>query len=133
MSTLTEEQLQSLARLLDEREAQLQAEVRGAREEAQTQQEVDAGVVGDTGDVGQAKTRDDIGHAEMERDVEELMEIDAAKQRMADGSYGECTDCTQDIGYARLQVQPAACRCTECQERFERQLASTGIGGSPRL
>lgn len=130
MSTLTDEQLHSLARLLDEREAQLQAEVRDAREEAQNQHEIDAGVVGDMGDAGQAKTRDDIGHAEMERDVEELMDIEAAKQRMAEGSYGECVDCTQDIGYARLQVQPAARRCTECQERFERQLAAAG-GGTP--
>lgn len=133
MPNLSDEQLQSLARLLDEREAQLQAEVRDAREEAQEQQEMDAGVVGDTGDAGQAKTRDDIGHAEMERDVGELMEIDAAKQRLADGSYGECIDCTQEIGYARLQVQPSARRCTECQERFERQQAHTGVGTAPRI
>lgn len=125
MSVLTDEQLESLARQLDAREQQLRAEVRGAREEAQLQQEIDAGVVGDTGDVGQAKTRDDIGHAEMERDVEELMEIDGAKQRIADGSYGECVDCTQEIGYPRLQVQPAAKRCTECQERFERMQSTT--------
>lgn len=120
MSALKDEDLKALARRLEEREEELRAEVRGAREEAEAAREVGSGDVADTGDAGEAKTRSDIGHAEMERDLEELMDIEAAKQRLADGSYGRCVDCGVNIDHARLRVQPTACRCTECQQRFER-------------
>lgn len=130
MFPLNDEQLDALARRLDAREAELRAEVRGAREEAEVAREVGAGDVPDSGDAGEAKTRSDIGYAEMERDVEELMDIEAARQRIADGSYGRCVDCGVDIDPARLQVQPTASRCTECQERFERlQAVTPGIAG----
>lgn len=49
----------------------------------------------------------------------ELDEVDAALQRVADGSYGECIDCGDPIGAARLDAYPAAQRCTGCQEFIE--------------
>ncbi len=57
--------------------------------------------------------------AEQERDVDELRQIAAAKERMARGEYGQCVDCGVDIPFARLEAQPAAARCVPCQERYE--------------
>ena len=54
---------------------------------------------------------------------EELAGIQAALRRIADGSYGACTQCSRDISVERLLVQPAAERCIPCQEHVERGYA----------
>ena len=53
------------------------------------------------------------------RETEELSAVDAALQRIALGTYGECTDCGVDIPPARLQAAPEAPRCIACQEKTE--------------
>ncbi len=49
----------------------------------------------------------------MENQRRELMLIDAAFQRMDEGSYGECVDCGTDIPLERLEAVPFAIRCEE--------------------
>lgn len=44
-----------------------------------------------------------------------LAEIDAALERLADGSYGTCERCLESIPSERLEVLPAARLCTDCQ------------------
>lgn len=46
-----------------------------------------------------------------------LEDIDWALGRLADGHYGECTDCGQPIAEARLEARPAARTCIRCAER----------------
>lgn len=53
------------------------------------------------------------------RESRELQDIEAALARIADGSYGICTDCGEEIGPARLKAYPAAERCLPCQEKNE--------------
>jgi len=53
----------------------------------------------------------DLEEADLSRDMGELKEIDAARRRLDDGSYGICTDCGADIGFDRLHAEPAAARC----------------------
>jgi len=53
------------------------------------------------------------------RESRELQDIEAALARIADGSYGVCTDCGEEIGQARLKAYPAAERCLPCQEKSE--------------
>lgn len=48
--------------------------------------------------------------------VQELADIDAALQRLAAGTYGECISCGEPIGEARLKVRPAATQCRDCAE-----------------
>lgn len=54
-----------------------------------------------------------------DRESAELDAIDAALQRIEDGSYGECVECGTEIAAARLQAAPQALRCVACQERHE--------------
>lgn len=54
-----------------------------------------------------------------DRESAELDAIDAALQRIEDGSYGECAECGTEIAAARLQAAPQALRCVACQERHE--------------
>lgn len=62
----------------------------------------------------------DTNLTEMERDAEELRMIDSALQRISAGTYGECTDCGQTIPIARLEAEPTAERCIQCQELHEK-------------
>lgn len=54
------------------------------------------------------------------RDVEELRDIEAALERLADGTFGACTSCGEAIILERLRAYPTAKRCAACQDRFER-------------
>lgn len=51
--------------------------------------------------------------------VHALTEIDAALERLHDGSYGRCTSCGRDILRERLEVLPAAALCMACQRRAD--------------
>lgn len=62
------------------------------------------------------------------RESRELQDIEAALARIADGSYGSCTDCGEEISRARLKAYPAAQRCLPCQERSERLRAQMHAG-----
>ena len=64
-----------------------------------------------------------VDDAELARDVAETREVIAALERLDFGHYGECLECGEPIGRERLQVQPAAARCTACQSALERALA----------
>ena len=46
--------------------------------------------------------------------------VDAAIERIADGSYGVCTRCGQPIGFARLEARPEATLCITCARAVER-------------
>ncbi len=48
--------------------------------------------------------------------VEELASIEAAMQRLEDGSYGTCITCSEDISEQRLSVRPESLQCVGCAE-----------------
>ena len=45
---------------------------------------------------------------------EHLSQVDAALQRVDDGSYGRCLRCGRPISAERLAARPAAATCIEC-------------------
>ncbi|MCI5109398.1 MAG: TraR/DksA family transcriptional regulator [Marivita sp.] len=51
-----------------------------------------------------------LGNAELE----ELRRIDAALQRIEDGSYGTCAKCGDPIAEDRLRAVPTAALCRAC-------------------
>src|SRR5438128_7364267 len=85
MSTLSDDQLDTIRRLLDARENELAGEVREANEQAE--ESASGPLVGDSVDQGDERFQEGMAHAEKQRDQEELMAIDAARARIADGSY----------------------------------------------
>jgi DnaK suppressor protein len=48
--------------------------------------------------------------------TQELADIDAALQRIEDGSYGVCVTCGEDISEQRLAVRPESFECVECAD-----------------
>lgn len=71
-----------------------------------------------------ANSARDLEFALDAHDMAEIEAVDAALQRIADGSYGECVDCGNFIAPARLQVAPEAVRCIQCQEKLEKSRRS---------
>jgi RNA polymerase-binding protein DksA len=115
-------------RLLDRREV-LRGEIREALATSSDERHRDlAGAVHDAGDDSVADLLVDANIKGMDRDARELAAIGAALDRIARGGYGVCVDCGADIGYPRLEAQPAAARCIECEARRERQFAREGGG-----
>ena len=51
----------------------------------------------------------------------QLVQIEAALDRLAHGEYGLCYECGEFIELARLRVLPFALWCTGCQLRTELQ------------
>jgi RNA polymerase-binding protein DksA len=49
----------------------------------------------------------------------QLVQVEAALQRMDDGTYGRCTDCGQPIPAARLEARPQSSTCMACQRAAE--------------
>ncbi len=82
------------------------------------------------GDSASAEAMAGLDLAEAQRDVQELRDVDAARGRLADGSYGVCVDCEEPIADARLVAYPTAKRCTACQTTYEKQ---RGLGPGARL
>jgi RNA polymerase-binding transcription factor DksA len=67
---------------------------------------------------------------EQERDLglgqdlrRQLAEVEAAVERVEQGTFGICEVCGRPIGDERLEAMPAARLCLEDQERAERGLA----------
>jgi len=55
------------------------------------------------------------------RELNKLRQIDEALHRMENGTYGECEDCGETIGFKRLQNQPFASLCITHAEEAERE------------
>ena len=55
-----------------------------------------------------------------------LEEVEAALQRLKDGSYGECAHCGKDISAARLEAFPYAELCITCQKLQENNMSLRG-------
>ena len=66
-------------------------------------------------------TARDFEFAMDEHEIAALGAIDLALQRIANGSYGQCTDCGISIPAPRLHAAPEASRCIACQEKAERR------------
>lgn len=55
----------------------------------------------------------------METEGEELREIDAALERIENGSYGVCDSCEKSIPKKRLNVIPYTRLCIKCKQNQE--------------
>jgi RNA polymerase-binding protein DksA len=106
---------------LRERAEQLRGEVRQtlARSSEETPARI-AEQVRDLEDESLSTLIVDTNLAEIDRDISELQLIDAALQRLSAGTYGVCVDCEQPIPLRRLEAEPTANRCVQCQERYEK-------------
>lgn len=77
---------------------------------------------------GDVQDPEDLSVQDVQRDValdivdrrsSRIRLIDAALARSADGTYGECVECGEQVSPARLEADPAVALCIDCQRKAE--------------
>ena len=60
----------------------------------------------------------------LDRESKLLKEVQAAMNRVEEGTYGICLRCEEEIPEKRMKAVPWAAYCVGCQETIERQRAA---------
>lgn len=113
MANFTEEQLVQLKAALHKRYLDLQKEIRN--ELAHTQDISDSELAGYLNNIP-----DDIDTALVDRQINEMRELEMSMKYLSELEFGDCIDCGNGIGFERLLVYPSAQRCIQCQTRYEK-------------
>ncbi len=92
---------------------------------ANLQEENSGSMVEETPETGLADTATVTLDRELDYSLEEhsttvLRDIDAALQRIEDGTYGVCARCGKPIGEERLEAMPYVTKCIDCKRLEER-------------
>lgn len=95
---------------LEERRAAMQARL------ARIKKNVTQEHSGDSAEQAQERENDEVTDAIGNETRQSLHDIQVALDRIADGTYGECESCGEDIGEARLKAIPEATRCVNCAD-----------------
>ena len=71
-------------------------------------------------DIGSDNYEQEFTLSLMESEEDTLDAIEAALERMEDGVYGECEECSAKIPKTRLQAIPYTSMCVKCASRQEK-------------
>jgi RNA polymerase-binding transcription factor len=120
MTKLTTTDTKRFEQRLRARHAELRQHVRDVLLESKREDFAElAGRVHDRGEEAVADLLTSTNVAVLEREVNELRDVEAALQRIRTGSYGVCDTCGDDIERERLEAYPAAERCVDCERDRE--------------
>ncbi len=116
---MTEAEIMSYQRTLERKEAELESDLRKLDGIA-IEREPDA-----MDDIRLSNERE-LAITNLDRETELLAQVRAARERIADGSYGICLVCSGEIRRARLGAVPWAPHCIRCQEAIDREEHAIG-------
>jgi len=113
--------------LTPEQETELRAELRRLRDALQHQIDSSADAASPVAldePIGRVSRIDAIAQQRMVQANRQasrgrLQQVDAALSRMDEDEYGECLECGEPVGFARLEVKPEATLCIACQSLRE--------------
>jgi DnaK suppressor protein len=77
--------------------------------------------VSDTLDAVQLMGERELAIRNLDRDSNLLRQIRRAQSRIANGTYGVCLHCEEDILPKRMAAVPWAAFCIKCQEQIDRR------------
>ena len=100
----------SIRQQLEERLAELQVRLENIKKD------VTQSHSGDSAEQAQERENDEVVDAIGNETAQSIKIGQAALGRIADGSYGTCKECGENIGQARLEAMPEATRCVECAQ-----------------
>jgi RNA polymerase-binding protein DksA len=93
---------------LEERLAELQKRL------ASIKRDVTKSHSGDSAEQAQERENDEVVDAIGNETAQSIRVVTAALERIADGSYGVCESCGEEIAEGRLEAIPEATRCVNC-------------------
>ena len=73
------------------------------------------------GDAASGTLDREIDYTLEENSEQVLSQIDAALERIDDGTFGTCSNCGQPIAEERLEARPWATLCIDCKRKEERR------------
>jgi DnaK suppressor protein len=80
----------------------------------------------DDGDWAQVDISEDLSLQRLSTHRKLMYNIDEALRKIAEGTYGICEECGEEISEKRLMVLPTATLCVDCQENKEQLEAFEG-------
>jgi DnaK suppressor protein len=110
---MTKAELDRLKSILEAKQAELSGALRN-RDEIAIEKAPDA-----LDEVQLAGERE-LAIRNLDRDSNMLRQIRRALARIADGSYGTCLHCEEEISPKRVNAVPWAAYCIKCQEQVDR-------------
>ena len=120
--SLTRTQSDTLKQMMEDRAIDLEQRIRETLPKPADETTLErTGVSQDEVDDATTNAEEHFNHTLHRHYVDEMRQIEAARERAGRGLLDCCTDCGDDIGYQRLSAQPFAVRCLDCQDRYERR------------
>ena len=123
---MTQTEINKYKAMLEARQAELSAGLRN-REDIAIEKTPDA-----IDEVQLAGERE-LAIRNLDRESNLLRNVKGALVRIADGSYGVCMHCEEDIKIKRLDAVPWTKYCIRCQEAADRHEFETETGDSLEL
>ncbi len=117
------EEIKAFRKLLLERRAQIRGNVSQMGEQALKGTGQDFSV-DHMADYGSDNYEQEFTLGLIENEQEVLREIDAALDRIEDGTFGDCEVCGKKIQKARLKAIPYARLCLECKKKEEERTST---------
>ncbi len=68
---------------------------------------------------GDALLQQSMAKAGQDRTQQLLVKVRAALERVTEGEFGDCVECFEPIGMARLKLMPECDYCINCQSKLE--------------
>lgn len=110
---------ENLRSLLLEEKRRLWSELRGELFRGQEKLSAQFDIPQDIGEQSMLDVLSDTGIAVADVMRERLTHMEEVERKLAEGTFGICEDCGEEIEEARLRVVPYAIRCVACQEKHE--------------
>jgi DnaK suppressor protein len=115
---MDKQKLEHFRQLLETRRANLRASVARTEEDGRAAQLTDSAQ--DIVDRASSSYQKEFLFARSNNDRQFLQMVEHALSNMAEGTYGECEHCGNEINERRLEAVPWARHCITCQEKQER-------------
>ena len=113
MANFTEDQLVQLKGALHRRYLDLQEEIRSELAHSRDIRDLDLAEYLNN-------IPDDIDTALVDRQINEMRELEMSMKYLNELEFGDCIDCGNEIGFERLLAYPSAQRCIQCQNQYEK-------------
>ncbi len=94
--------------------------LREVSESYETCRELGQDGVPDIGDMSSIAYNRDVLFNLSETQQQRIRDIDAALERIAQGEYGVCMECGEEISPRRMEVRPFSRYCIECKTDIEK-------------
>jgi len=103
--------------ILESRREQINKNIVGVNDELSQLSSLE---LNDEGDHASVNNNSMVESAIVQQQEQELREINVTLGKIANGDYGICEMCEDDIGFQRLKVKPHAIYCIDCREIVEK-------------